>query len=175
MKNEFKVIADLIEKDKKVLDVGCGKGFMLHDFQEFSSAYTVAGIDVSKYAIENAMDSVKKNVKIGDAKEIPFEDNSFDCVYAPFVISVVPDPVKVVQEMHRVCRVGGHVIVLNHFLSENRFLARTERLISPLTVHIGFKADVDLSSFIARSGFRPVSIERVSVPKLWSLLTFQKQ
>ena len=74
-----------------------------------------------------------------------------------------------------VCRVGGHVIVLNHFLSENRFLARTERLISPLTVHIGFKADVDLSSFIARSGFQPVSIERVSVPKLWSLLTFQKQ
>ena len=115
----------------------------------------VTGIDFSSSMLRKAKRRLSqhsvRNVDLlkMDAASLEFEDNSFDCVYAPFVISVVPDPVKVVQEMHRVCRVGGHVIVLNHFLSENRFLARTERLISPLTVHIGFKADVDLSSWIS--------------------------
>ena len=65
-----------LDKSASILDVGCGKGFMLHDFQEFSSTYTVAGIDVSKYAVENAMDSVKKYLQVGDAKEIPFEEIS---------------------------------------------------------------------------------------------------
>ena len=162
----------------KILEVGVGTGINALLYPKHCD---VTGIDFSSSMLRKAKRRLSqhsvRNVDLlkMDAASLEFEDNSFDCVYAPFVISVVPDPVKVVQEMHRVCRVGGHVIVLNHFLSENRFLARTERLISPLTVHIGFKADVDLSSFIARSGFRPVSIERVSVPKLWSLLTFQKQ
>ena len=52
-----------------------------------------------------------------DAADLKFADDSFDIVYAPYLISVVPDPVKVAQEMRRVCRPGGRIIVLNHFLS----------------------------------------------------------
>ena len=109
-----------------------------------------------------------------DAADLKFGDESFDLVYAPYVISVVPDPVKVVREMHRVCRVGGHVVVLNHFRSEHPLLSRAERLISPLTVHIGFKADLDLQGFIAQSGLELLSIEKVNFPRLWSLVTFRK-
>ena len=75
-----------LDKSASILDVGCGKGFMLHDFQEFSSTYTVAGIDVSKYAVENAMDSVKKYLQVGDAKEIPFEE-----VFDKFAIRIIID------------------------------------------------------------------------------------
>ena len=167
-----------IESGNRILEVGVGTGINALLYPEYCD---VTGIDFSSSMLRKAGRRLRqrgvRNVDLlkMDAANLEFEDNSFDCVYAPFVISVVPDPVKVVQEMNRVCRVGGHVVVLNHFLSDNRFLARAERLISPLTVHIGFKADVDLAGFISQSGFRPVSIERVSVPKLWSLLTFQKQ
>ena len=167
-----------IESGDKVLEVGVGTGINALLYPEYCD---VTGIDFSSSMLRKAGRRLRqrgvRNVDLlkMDAANLEFEDNSFDFVYAPFVISVVPDPVKVIKEMHRVCRVGGHVVVLNHFLSKNRFLACAERLISPLTVYIGFKADVDLAGFIAQSGFRPVSVERVSVPKLWSLLTFQKQ
>ena len=80
-----------------------------------------------------------------------FADDSFDIVYAPYLISVVPDPVTVAQEMGRVCRPGGRIIFLNHFLSPNPILSRIERLISPATIHIGFKSDLDLPAFLAQA------------------------
>ena len=109
-----------------------------------------------------------------DAADLRFADNSFDIVYAPYLISVVPDPVKVAQEMRRVCRPGGRIIFLNHFLSPNVFLSRIERLISPATIHIGFKSDLDLPAFLAQADLKPVSIEKVNWPKIWSLVTCVK-
>jgi phosphatidylethanolamine/phosphatidyl-N-methylethanolamine N-methyltransferase len=106
-----------------------------------------------------------------DAADIKFADDSFDIVYAPYLISVVPDPVTVVREMHRVCRPGGRIIVLNHFRSANPLVAWVERLISPFTVHIGFKSDLDLPAFLAQAELHPVSIEKVNVPRIWSLVT----
>lgn len=63
-----------------VLDVGCAKGFMLHDMVESIQGITVRGIDISQYAIQNAIEDIKPYVQVGDAREIPFEDNSFDVV-----------------------------------------------------------------------------------------------
>ena len=109
-----------------------------------------------------------------DAAAMAFPDDLFDIVYAPYLISVVPDPVRVVTEMRRVCRPGGRVIILNHFRSSNLLLAWIERLISPLTVHVGFKADLDLPAFLAQADLHPVSIEKVNFPRLWSLVTCVK-
>jgi phosphatidylethanolamine/phosphatidyl-N-methylethanolamine N-methyltransferase len=109
-----------------------------------------------------------------DAANLSFPDNSFDIVYAPYVISVVSDPVRVVREMRRVCKPGGKFIVLNHFKSPNPLVAKMERAISPFTVHIGFKADLDLPGFLAQADLKPVSIRKVSFPRIWSLVTFHK-
>jgi phosphatidylethanolamine/phosphatidyl-N-methylethanolamine N-methyltransferase len=106
-----------------------------------------------------------------DAADLRFADDSFDIVYAPYVISVVPDPLAVVREMQRVCRPGGKIIILNHFLSPNRLLAWLERAISPFTVHIGFKSDLDLPALIAQAELKPVSIEKINFPRIWSLVT----
>ncbi len=64
----------------KILDVGCGKGFMVYDFLKYNNKFNVMGIDISEYAIENSMPDVKDYLKIGDAKRIEFEDNYFDLV-----------------------------------------------------------------------------------------------
>jgi phosphatidylethanolamine/phosphatidyl-N-methylethanolamine N-methyltransferase len=80
-----------------------------------------------------------------------------------------------VKEMQRVCRPGGRVIILNHFRSANPVLSRIECAISPFTVHIGFKSDLDLPGFLAQADLQPVSIEKVNVPKIWSLVTCVKE
>jgi phosphatidylethanolamine/phosphatidyl-N-methylethanolamine N-methyltransferase len=109
-----------------------------------------------------------------DAADLKFADNAFDIVYAPYLISVVPDPLQVAREMRRVCRPGGRIIFLNHFLSPNPLLSRTERLISPFTIHIGFKADLDMPAFLAQADLQPISIEKVNIPRIWSLVTCVK-
>ena len=76
--------------------------------------------------------------------------------------------------MFRVCRPGGRIIFLNHFLSQNPVMSRLERSISPFTVHIGFKSDLDLPAFLAQTDLAPVSIEKVNIPRIWSLVTCVK-
>src|SRR6476660_7103439 len=137
----------------------------------------VTGIDLSEPMLEKARERVLRkglsNIRLlaMDAADLKFPDSSFDIVYAPYVISVVPDPVAVVREMRRVCRPGGRLVILNHFRGTNRLGAWLDRVISPLTVHIGFKSDLDLPAFLAQAELKPVSIEKVNVPRIWSLIT----
>ena len=64
----------------KLLDVGCAKGFMLHDFAQLIPGIILKGLDVSEYAIENAIEDMKPYVQVNDARQLPFADNSFDLV-----------------------------------------------------------------------------------------------
>jgi phosphatidylethanolamine/phosphatidyl-N-methylethanolamine N-methyltransferase len=140
----------------------------------------VTGIDLSASMLDKARERVTRqglsNVRLleMDAASLTFVDDSFDIVYAPYLVSVVPDPVQVVREMRRVCRPGGRIIILNHFRSANLVLSRIERAISPMTVHIGFKSDLDLPGFLAQADLQPVSIKKVNVPRIWSLVTCVK-
>jgi ubiquinone/menaquinone biosynthesis C-methylase UbiE len=61
-----------------LLDIGCAKGFMLHDLAELIPGITVKGVDISSYAIEHSMDDMKLNVQVADARALPFADKSFD-------------------------------------------------------------------------------------------------
>lgn len=69
--------------NESILDVGCGKGFMLYDFIQFSESFSIKGIDISTYAVNNSKLEVKKFLSTGNAKKLNFDDNSFD-----FVISI---------------------------------------------------------------------------------------
>ena len=69
-----------LKNGDKILDVGCGKGFMLYDFKKANPKLIVEGIDISDYAIENSKSEVKKFLKVGDARNLNYEDNSFDLV-----------------------------------------------------------------------------------------------
>ena len=166
-----------IQPDERVLEVGVGTGINL---SLYPSEAKITGIDYTASMLEKARERVAKkgmrNVRLlqMDAADLKFPDDSFDIVYAPYLISVVPDPVKVAQEMRRVCRPGGRIIFLNHFLSPNPLLSRIERWISPMTIHIGFKSDLDLPAFLAQADLQPKSIEKVNLPRIWSLVTTVK-
>jgi phosphatidylethanolamine/phosphatidyl-N-methylethanolamine N-methyltransferase len=166
-----------IKPGDRILEVGVGTGI---NAPLYPRNCHVTGVDFSPKMLAKARERVEGegigNVRLleMDAAKLSFPDNSFDIVYAPYVISVVSDPVQVVREMRRVCRPGGKFIVLNHFKSPNRLLAKMERAISPFTVHIGFKADLDLPGFLSQADIKPVSIQKVSFPRIWSLVTFIK-
>jgi phosphatidylethanolamine/phosphatidyl-N-methylethanolamine N-methyltransferase len=163
-----------IRPGDRVLEVGVGTGINAALYPRDCS---VTGVDLSSPMLEKARERVARkgvrNVRLlqMDAANLKFGDDSFDIVYAPYVISVVPDPVAVTREMCRVCRPGGRIVILNHFRSRNALMAWIERMISPFTVHIGFKSDLDLPAFIAQAELKPVSIDKVNFPRIWSLVT----
>jgi phosphatidylethanolamine/phosphatidyl-N-methylethanolamine N-methyltransferase len=163
-----------IQPGDRILEVGVGTGI---NTSLYPRNCHMTGVDLSSSMLEKARERVAReglrNVRLldMDAQNLTFADGSFDIVYAPYLVSVVPDPVQVAREMRRVCKPGGKIIVLNHFRSANPILSRLERAISPFTVHIGFKSDLDLPAFLAQAGLEPVSIEKVNRPKIWSLVT----
>jgi phosphatidylethanolamine/phosphatidyl-N-methylethanolamine N-methyltransferase len=160
-----------------VLEVGVGTGLTLPYYPRHCA---VIGGDLSGAMLGRAAERVTRwrlgHVRLMqmDATHLPFADESFAAVYAAYVVSTVPDPVAVVAEMGRVCRPGGHVVLLNHFRSEDAVLARLERLVSPLTVHAGFAADLDRTALIERAGLEALSVERVNTPPLWSLVVCRR-
>jgi phosphatidylethanolamine/phosphatidyl-N-methylethanolamine N-methyltransferase len=166
-----------IKPGDRVLEVGIGTGI---NASLYPRDCTVTGVDLSGPMLEKARERVARkglnNVRLleMDAADLKFADNTFDIVYAPYVISVVPDPVAVACEMRRVCRPGGRIVILNHFRSQNTLGAFMERIVSPLTLHIGFTLDLDLPAFLAQAELTPLSIEKVNVPRIWSLVTCAK-
>jgi len=160
-----------------ILEVGVGTGI---NASLYPRECTVTGVDFSSSMLEKARDRIARkgmtNVRLleMDAAALKFADDSFDVVYASYVISVVPDPVQVAAEMRRVCRPGGRIVFLNHFRSSNFLLSRIERMISPFTIHVGFRADIDLPAFLAQAGIHGASIEKVNIPRIWSLVTCVK-
>jgi len=160
-----------------ILEVGVGTGI---NASLYPRECTVTGVDFSSSMLEKARDRIARkgmtNVRLleMDAAALKFADDSFDIVYASYVISVVPDPVQVAAEMRRVCRPGGRIVFLNHFRSSNFLLSRIERMISPFTIHVGFRADIDLPAFLAQAGIHGASIEKVNIPRIWSLVTCVK-
>src|SRR5262249_29177856 len=139
------------------------------------------GIDLSSPMLEKARERVARkgvrNVRLlqMDAANLKFADDSFDIVYAPYVISVVPDPVAVTREMRRVCRPGGRIVILNPFRSSHRGTSGVRGTIAPLPVHIGFRSDLDLPAFLAQAELKPQSIQKVNVPRIWSLVICAKE
>ena len=166
-----------IKPGDRLLEVGVGTGI---NAALYPRDCTVTGIDFSAPMLVKAHKRIERkgvrNVRLleMDAADLKFGDDTFDIVYAPYVISVVPDPVAVAREMCRVCRPGGRIIILNHFRSRSRIGSWLEKIIAPFTLYLGFKSDVDLPAFLAQAELKPVTIEKVNVPRIWSLVTYIK-
>lgn len=96
-----------------VLDVGCAKGFMMHDFAELIPGITVKGIDISQYAIDNAIEDMKPHVQVGNALSLPFEDKSFDVIISVTTLHNLEreECAIALQEIERVSRKGAFITV----------------------------------------------------------------
>jgi phosphatidylethanolamine/phosphatidyl-N-methylethanolamine N-methyltransferase len=163
----------------EILEIGIGTGLTA---PLYPPDCKVTGIDVSEPMLREAIKQIdataRRNIQLlhMDAAKLAFPDESFDVVYAAYVISVVPDPLAVLREMRRVCRVGGEIVLLNHFLSDIPILAKLERLISPLaTARLGFRTDLDAQRLLARTPLRPVSMRKVNRPRIWTLIRCRRE
>ena len=118
------VIPDFVSRYKldsssKVLDVGCGKGFFIYDLIKAIPGIYCRGIDISSYAIENSMTEVKNNLLIGNAKSLPFENNTFDLVISINTVHnlVRPECGISLSEIERVSK-GKSFITVDAFRNE---------------------------------------------------------
>ncbi len=133
-----------------ILDVGCGKGFMLHDFRELMPEAKLAGIDISQYAIDNAMEDVKPFMQLGDAKELPYEDNSFDLVISITTVHNLKrdECIQALREIQRVSR-GNAFITVDAWRNDSE----KENLLNwLLTAHTYMHAD-DWVKLFAEAGY----------------------
>ncbi|HEX5044219.1 MAG TPA: methyltransferase domain-containing protein [Candidatus Polarisedimenticolaceae bacterium] len=161
----------------RILEVGVGTGLSLPLYPRDCE---VTGIDISEPMLERARARLDELGREGvvlrrmDAHELKFPDASFDHVVAPYVISVVAEPGKVMREIRRVCRPGGTVLVVNHFLSDNLLLGGIERLLTPASQWIGFRMDLPVRIALEVPGLTPLAMERVNLFGLWRLLTLRR-
>jgi phosphatidylethanolamine/phosphatidyl-N-methylethanolamine N-methyltransferase len=135
-------------REGSVLEVGVGTGLSLRDYKPELS---VTGIDFSHEMLAKARLKVKEE-RLGhveelrqmDARTLDYPDASFDTVVAMYLVSVVPEPERVVSEMARVCKPGGEVVIVNHFARETGILAALERAFAPFANYLGWHSDFSM-------------------------------
>jgi phosphatidylethanolamine/phosphatidyl-N-methylethanolamine N-methyltransferase len=132
----------------RVLEVGVGTGLSL---PSYGRHLEIVGIDLSPEMLEKArervaaegLDNVAELHEM-DASDLKFPDASFDTVVAMYVMTVVPDPEKVMRELSRVCRPGGDVIIVNHFSAEEGMRGWVERRMAPFADMLGWRPLFDI-------------------------------
>jgi ubiquinone/menaquinone biosynthesis C-methylase UbiE len=129
----------------RILEVGVGTGL---SFNDYDATTEVTGIDVSEPMILKARRRIAsgqypfvKELRVMDAAALDFPDTSFDCVVAQFVITLVNDPERVLDECARVLKPGGELILINHFYSETGAVAALERWSAPKVRAIGLRPE----------------------------------
>lgn len=140
--SEHEVIESLgLRPGQQVLELGVGTGIALDAYPPY---VRVLGIDPSNDMLEHARAKIRENdwrhveLRQGDALNLDLPENSFDFVCAFHVVTVVPDPIKMMGEMYRVCKPGGRIVILNHFRSDNPVLGFLTGIANPLTEHLGW-------------------------------------
>ncbi|WP_146585946.1 class I SAM-dependent methyltransferase [Puniceibacterium confluentis] len=158
---------------ESVLEVGVGTGLALPYYR---NDLKVTGIDFSEDMLkkarrrvdEDALDHVA-DLRQMDARSLDFPDDHFDVVTAMHIVSVVPEPERVVSEMARVCKPGGKIVITNHFASDKGILAVVEKLSAPFSELLGWHSDFCISTVLANPTLTVV--ERRSLPPM-GVMTF---
>ncbi|MEM8669576.1 MAG: methyltransferase domain-containing protein [Planctomycetota bacterium] len=158
----------------KVLEVGVGTGLSLDAYPTHAA---VTGIDLSDAMLAEARDLITEKgwdhieVKPGNAESLDFEDSSFDFVTSFHTISVVSKPQDMMSEVVRVCKPGGKILIVNHFRSENPFIARVVDKAGNITKRLGWRTDLDLDEVMREL---PLTMDRRYKTNPLSLFTVMK-
>lgn len=161
-----------------VLEVGVGTGLSL---PHYNPALNVTGIDFSDEMLEKARKRVSdrkldhvKELRQMDARALDFPDDHFDTVAAMHIVSVVPDPGKVMAEIARVCKPGGKVVITNHFARETGALSVIEKIISPFANSIGWHSDFRIEQILNEESLSIVVKKRLPPLGMMTFLAFEK-
>ena len=155
----------------KVLEVGAGTGT---SFPAYPSHCEVIGIDLAPDMLARAQQKIEDHgwhhlkVMEMNALSLDFPDNTFDYVMAFHVVTVVPDPIRMISEAKRVCKPGGSIVIVNHFTSDVPVLGSMTEALDPLTRKLGWRTNLRLKPFIEAAD---LSVERAYKLSKTSLYT----
>jgi phosphatidylethanolamine/phosphatidyl-N-methylethanolamine N-methyltransferase len=162
-----------------VLEVGVGTGLSL---PIYGGHLTLTGIDLSPEMLERAREKVERHKLSNvaglhemDASALTFADESFDTVVAMYVMTVVPDPTRVMRELERVCAKGGEVILVNHFSQEEGVRGFLERKLAPFADYIGWHSVFSLDQVLVCPNLRLAERRALKPFGLFTMLRFVKE
>jgi phosphatidylethanolamine/phosphatidyl-N-methylethanolamine N-methyltransferase len=162
----------------RVLEVGVGTGLSL---PAYGHELEIVGIDLSPEMLRKARERVASEGLANvaglhemDAGDLKFPDSSFDTVVAMFVMTVVPEPEKVMRELARVCRSGGEVLIVNHFSAEQGVRGWVERRMAPFGDKLGWRPVFDLERVMVCDDLKLIERRRLRPISLFTMLRFRK-
>lgn len=139
-----------LSANSTVLDVGCAKGFMMHDMAELIPGITVKGLDVSEYAIANAIEDMRPHVQVADARKLPFDDNTFDVVISINTIHnlVREECGQALREIERVSKGKSYITVDAYHTEEEKERMFAWNLTAQTIMHVD-----EWKAFFAEVGY----------------------
>lgn len=156
-----------LRPDARVLEVGVGTGLSLaaypREVQVFGVDLSPEMLDRARRRVARAELSQVRELRVMDARALEYPDAHFDVVVAMYVVSVTPNPERMVNEMLRVCRPGGQLVIVNHFRTESGLVRGIETLLRPLHRLVSFRADLDREQFLERTGLQVQRSAQVNV------------
>jgi phosphatidylethanolamine/phosphatidyl-N-methylethanolamine N-methyltransferase len=162
----------------KVLEVGAGTGT---SFPAYPAHCEIIGVDLAPDMLARARQKLQENgwshIKVMEmnALDLQFRENTFDYVMAFHVVTVVPDPVRMIAEAKRVCKPGGRIVIVNHFTSEVPILGSLTQALDPITRWLGWRTDLRLKPFIETTGLRVEKNYKLSKASLYDVLLCRKE
>ncbi|HLS58199.1 MAG TPA: class I SAM-dependent methyltransferase [Paracoccaceae bacterium] len=174
-----RVVDYLNTRSGRVLEVGVGTGLSL---KRYSPHLEVTGIDVSADMLDKAREKVRKErlahvkgIHEMDARHLEFPDGHFDTVVAMYLVSVVPEPERVISEMARVCKPGGEVVIVNHFARDRGMLAGVERALAPFADKLGWHPDFEMERVLGEPRLSLVEERRFPPLGIFTFLRLERR
>ena len=163
---------------RRVLEVGVGTGLAL---PLYDPGKRVTGIDLSHDMLERARQRVRAEkldhveaLLEQDAEATDFAEASFDVAASMFVASVVPHPQRLLAELRRVVRPGGHILFVNHFVAERGLRLAVERAMAPLSHQLGWHPDFAIADLFGTEHPAGVTFEKMRPWGLFTLAHFRR-
>jgi phosphatidylethanolamine/phosphatidyl-N-methylethanolamine N-methyltransferase len=162
----------------RVLEVGVGTGLSLPHYAPYLK---ITGIDLSPEMLTKARERVRRQdlrhveaLREMDASNLDFSDDSYDVVVAMFVMTVVPNPDRVMHELERVCAPGGEVMIVNHFSQDHGTRGWVERKMAPYADHLGWHPVFPLEKVMGRPRLALIERKPLWPAGLFTLVRFRK-
>ncbi|HRD77932.1 MAG TPA: class I SAM-dependent methyltransferase [Hyphomicrobiaceae bacterium] len=167
------------QRQGRVLEVGVGTGLSLPDYERHLE---IVGIDLSPEMLEKARERVASegldhvtSLHEMDASALSFKDESFDTTVAMYVMTVVPEPEKVMRELDRVTKVGGEVMLVNHFSQTEGVRGWVERRMAPFADKLGWHPVFDQGRVMVCDNLELVEARALRPWGIFTMLRFAKR
>jgi ubiquinone/menaquinone biosynthesis C-methylase UbiE len=148
----------------KVLEIGSGTGL---NFPYYEQAENVTAIEPEEFMRERSLSRASRShvpidVILADAEILPFRDNTFDTVVGTLVLCTIPSPLKALEEVRRVCKPGGKILVLEHVRLDRPILGRIQDWLTPVWKHLcdGCHLNRNTLDLVSKAGFKIVRVKR---------------